>query len=79
MNRLEDMDEREISDAMMAAAATIERIFRINGVREKPKFCLVVFSDPKVAQYISNCQRTDMIAAMRETADRIERNQDVRR
>lgn len=78
MNRLEDMDERALSTAMTAAAVAVERTFTQHGV-EKPLFCLVVFSDPRVAQYISNCQRTDMISAMRETADRIERNQDVRR
>ena len=32
-----------------------------------------------IAQYGSNCRRSDMIAALRETADRLERRQDVTR
>lgn len=32
-----------------------------------------------IAQYGSNCQREDMIAALRETADRLEKRQDVTR
>jgi hypothetical protein len=42
-------------------------------------FVLVLFNDPKVAQYVSNCTRESMIEAMRETADRLERNLDVKR
>lgn len=32
-----------------------------------------------IAQYGSNCRRADMIASLRETADRLERRQDVPR
>lgn len=78
MKCLENMDERELSRAMTAAAVAVERSFKERGIA-KPLFCLVVFNDAKIAQYVSNCRRDDMITAMRETADRIERNQDVKR
>lgn len=49
--------------------------------KELPKdlgFCILTFETgkPGVSNYISNCDRKDMIACLRETADRIERNQD---
>ena len=34
------------------------------------------FYNPGVANYISNAQRKDMILALRETADRLEKKQD---
>ncbi len=43
------------------------------------QFALVLFNDPKVAQYVSSCERATMITAMRETAKRLERRQDVTR
>lgn len=41
-------------------------------------YALIVFgvSEPGISNYISNCQREDMIKALRETADRLERKQD---
>lgn len=41
-------------------------------------FALVVFpyGGPGVSNYISSAERSDMITALRETADRLERNQD---
>ena len=35
--------------------------------------------EPGIAQYVSNVQREDAIKMLRETADRLERNQDVTR
>lgn len=78
MEHLEDMTEPELANLMTTTAKAIEANFATQGV-EKPRFCLVVFNDPKIAQYIGNCQRADMIASMRETADRLERKQDVTR
>lgn len=42
-------------------------------------FALIVFefAKPGISNYISNAKRADMITALRETADRLERNQDV--
>lgn len=41
-------------------------------------FTLLVFGEgePGISNYISNCSRDDMIKALRETADRLERNED---
>jgi hypothetical protein len=80
MKRLEDMDERELGEVMVAAARAVESVLPPGlGPRGKSMFVLVVFDDPKVAQYISSCNRVDMIAAMRETAERLERKEDVPR
>lgn len=42
-------------------------------------FALIVFKfkEPGISNYISNGSREDMIKALRECADRIERNQDI--
>ncbi len=41
-------------------------------------FALLVFPfhSPGISNYISNAQRDDMIKALRETADRLEKRQD---
>lgn len=74
--RLEDMTEPELGELMTNTARILEMFWEHCGV-EKPHFALVVFNDPAIAQYIGNCEREDMIRAMRETADRLERRQDV--
>jgi hypothetical protein len=78
MKHLEDMTEPELRTTMNAMARGVVRMSEVLKV-DKPLFVLVLFNDPKVAQYVSNCTRESMIAAMRETADRLERNQDVPR
>lgn len=42
-------------------------------------FALIVFDfdNPGIGNYISNAERSDMIKSLRETADRLERNQDI--
>lgn len=42
-------------------------------------FAILVFDDPKVAQYVSNAQRADIIKALREGADRLEGGEDIPR
>jgi len=79
MKRLEDMTEPELRDLMNTMGRAIECVAVDEFGVEKPLFALLLFNDPKVAQWMSNCQRGDVIAAMRETADRLERNQDVTR
>lgn len=41
-------------------------------------FLLFEFHTPGESNYISNAERRDMIKALRETADRLERSQDIR-
>lgn len=70
------MTEPELGETMTAFAKAIVDTAEKMGV-EKPHFTLVVFNDPEIAQYASNCRREDIIKAMRETADRLEKNQDL--
>ena len=80
MKSLEDMTEGEISDIMIAAARAVEAVLpRGAGPRGRSMFVLVVFDDPRIAQYISTCERASTIQAMRETADRLEARQDITR
>lgn len=76
MKRLEDMTEPELRDFCNTAARAVEGAAAACGV-EKPMFVLLMFNDPKVAQYVCNCKRTDVIKAMRECASRLEGRQDV--
>ena len=78
MKRLEDLEEAELAVLMETAARGLELIFSKLGV-EKPMFALIVFNDPKIGQYISNCRREEMTAALREVAERIEKRKDVTR
>lgn len=74
MKCLINMTETQLSDMLRDIAASIER-------RLPPKtlFCLLVFDEPQVAQYIANCRRGDMIEAFRETANRLEAKEDINR
>ena len=78
MKRLEDMTEPQIGRLMTTAARAVELAAEVTGV-ERPLFVLLVFKDPKVAQYVANCDRASVVAALREAADRLERRQDVER
>jgi len=78
MKRLDEMTEPELAELMTTLARRVGDGCALLGV-ERPWFLLVLFNDPKVGQYISNCERRDMIAAMRELADRLERREDVPR
>ena len=78
MKQLKDMTEPELKQLMNYFGQVIEDA----GVKagfDKTLFCLLLFNDPKVSQYVANCERDDMIKVLRETADRLERNQDVPR
>lgn len=45
----------------------------------KKGFALIIFefNEPGISNYISNAERKDMIQALSETAERLERNQDI--
>ncbi len=78
MKLLEDMTEPELRELMNATCRAILDTAKRRDV-EPPLFVVVLFNDPKIAQYASNGTRSDIIAAMRETADRLERCDDVTR
>ena len=75
---LETMTEPELRELCNALAKQIEAVCAVLEV-ERPHFALLLFNDPKIAQYVCNCQRADVIKAMRETAERLEKKQDVQR
>lgn len=79
LKALADMTEPELGELMRGCARAVDQALRVNAERpdHRHKFVLVIFDDPAVAQHISSCHREDMIKAMRETADRLERKQDV--
>lgn len=76
--RLEDLTEDLIGSLMTGLARHIDHDLQML-LDGRPQFCLLVFNDPKVAQYISNCERSSMVKALREAADRIESRQDLSR
>jgi hypothetical protein len=78
VKRLEDMTEPELGALLTAMAREIKAAAGRRGV-EPPLFALVLFNDPRVGQYIGNCERPTMIRALRELADRLERREDVPR
>lgn len=64
----------ETRDAMNALAQAITELFPSYGFA----FLLFEFHSPGTSNYISNAERADMIKALRETADRLESNQDIK-
>jgi hypothetical protein len=75
---LKNMTEPELAKLMTGMARSIENVAKSQRV-ERPSFTLLVFDNAGVTQYISNCERESMILAMRETADRLERREEVDR
>ena len=78
MRRLEDLNEPELQMLMSTLAGGIEFLVGELGI-ERPLFTLLLWNDPQIAQYVSNCARAEMILALRESAERLERRQDVQR
>ena len=76
--KLEHLTEEELRTLLNLLSSQIEGTCRHLSI-EKPMFTLLLFNDPALAQYASNCERADIIKAMRETADRLEARQDVQR
>ncbi len=72
------MTEPELRTLMNLTGKAIELAAESLGV-ERPHFVVLLFNDPQICQYAANCERADVIASMRETADRLERKEDVTR
>ena len=72
--QLQHMTEPELRKLMTDCGNAVRDV-----LGRRSQFCLVVFDDPKIAQYIATCTRESMSEAMRETANRLERRQDVPR
>lgn len=78
MKTLENMTEPELRGFCNTLAGGIEFMAGDCGV-ERPLFVLLLFNDPKIAQYVANTSRDNIVRALRETADRLERKEDVTR
>ena len=76
--QLADMTEPELSALMKSFAEVIKHTGISLGVG-CPYFVLLVFNDPKLTQYVSNCERNGMIQAMLEGTLRLMKNEDVTR
>lgn len=74
MKRLEEMTEPELRDLMNRCARAVQE-----QLGWQSQFVLLVFDDPKIAQYVSTCERKSIIEAMRECANRLEAKEDVPR
>lgn len=74
MKQIRDMDEPTLKEYFTLLADATESVLPPGTL-----FALLVFDESCIGQYVSNAKRPEMIRVLRETADRIEANQDVRR
>jgi hypothetical protein len=82
LKELADMTEPELRDYCNRMATAIEdKLPPGEGRRGRCMFALLFWPtiEGGIAQYVSNAQRPGMIKMLRETADRLERRQDVTR
>jgi hypothetical protein len=80
MRHLRDMTEPELRAYMGMLAGVVESMMpAADNPRGRALFVTLVFDDPGLAQYVSNCDRSTMVRALRECADRLESREDVPR
>jgi hypothetical protein len=80
MRHLREMDEPEMRKYMAMLAGVIESLLpAADNARGRALFVALVFDDPGLAQYVSNCDRSTMVQALRECADRLEAREDIPR
>jgi len=78
--RLLDMTEPELREYLHLLASATESVLPDGPSRSgHALFVLLVFDDPQLAQYVSNCDRSTMVKALRECADRLESREDIER
>ena len=56
-----------------------ERVAKKEGYKVMEKYALILFDfyKPGIGNYVSNANREDMIKTLRETADKLENNEDI--
>lgn len=70
------MNYKNAEDELKGIATLIDEYFK--ALHDRPiGFALLVFDfdAPEIGNYIGNCNREDMIKALRETAARLEKNE----
>jgi hypothetical protein len=72
--KLCDMTEPELKQYMQLLGEATSAV-----VPAGTLFVLLVFDEPGLVQYVSSADRSDIIKAMRECADRLEAREDVPR
>lgn len=71
---LSDMTEPELRDVMIAAIKAA-KLALPNGTQ----IILLAMDESNIAQYIATVERSSVVQFLRETADRLERREDVSR
>ena len=80
MKTLADMTEPELRGYFAELAAMLEDVLPAGPSRHgRALFALLVFDDPGLAQCVSTCDRSTMVQALREAADRLEGREDIPR
>lgn len=80
MKNMAYMTEVELREYFTWLARRTEEVLPDGPSRKgKSLFVLLVFDDPGACQYVSNCSRENMVRALRESADRLERREDIAR
>lgn len=74
MNKKRQKNEQFTADVMQSTAKGLKEIFSPFNMG----FALVVFpfGSPGIGNYVSSAKRKDMIEALRETANRLEKKED---
>ena len=78
MRRLEELSHDELAQVMQLLASSFERFVKVLGI-ERMGFAILMWNHPRVVQYVSNCKRSEIVPALRELADKLERREDVER
>jgi len=70
--------QKQIEEIMQGLAAGTQDVINEH-IGGGMGFAIIVFEfhKPGISNYISNAKRADMIKALRETADRLEKQQDI--
>jgi hypothetical protein len=74
MKPIEDMTEPELRELMTGIANAVKA-----RLPRRSQFTVLVWGQDRIAQYISNCVREDMVKTLSETAERLRRREDVTR
>ena len=77
--KLDEMTEPQLTRLMNVCATVVREAIHQETGNSKPMFVILVFDDPKVAQYVSTCNRSTIVEALREAANRLEKREDLSR
>ncbi len=75
MDSLTTSEMRELCNGF---ATAVEFVAAHENV-DKPKFCLLIFQDDGLGQYVSNCVREDVVKGVEEFLERFKNKEDMPR